>query len=166
MRKEVAAVAAGALLYLLSRPRISSAKKARIELALRPYRSIIEKYAKLYGVDPALVKAVIWTESKGDPYVLRYERHLDDHSYGLMQLLLSTATELGFKGSADGLFDPDTNIRLGTMYLAKQLKRYGGNVAKAVAAYNAGSARYKDGKFVNQKYVDRVMNTYRLLKEE
>lgn len=81
-------------------------------------------------------------------------------SWGLMQVMYTTAAECGFPREGDwwDLLDPETNIRLGGRYLKQKCDRYG-NISAAVSAYNAGIARIRpeDGKFQNQPYVDRVM---------
>lgn len=62
---------------------------------------------------PASVMAFIEIESSFDPKAYRAEPRLRDGSYGLMQLLGSTARGLGFAGDLDALFDPEENIPLG-----------------------------------------------------
>jgi hypothetical protein len=80
-------------------------------------------------------------------------------SYGLMQVLDSTAAGLGLTGDPTALYIPEIGISYGVKYFAQQLARYGGDVARAVAAYNSGSVfRTSDGSFVNQDYVDFVMD--------
>ena len=124
---------------------------------------LITFYAECFGLDPRLLKAVIKVESNFNRNAHRHEpwvSHLGgpDCSFGLMQLLESTARGLGHTGAARDLYHPATNIYFGAKYLRQQLDRYG-NVAKAIAAYNAGSVRYAaDGtdRFCNQIYVDKV----------
>jgi len=107
-------------------------------------------------VSPDLVLAIIGTESSGDPNAMRTEPS-GVTSYGLMQVLDSTARDLGLTAAPDALLIPDVGIRFGVRYLAHQLARYGGNVANAVAAYNAGSVRFdQQERIVNQAYLDRV----------
>ncbi len=113
------------------------------------------------GLDPLLIKAVIAKESSFNPREIRPEPQINDASRGLMQVLYGTAKMMGYAGPADGLFEPETNIRFGAAYLAHQLTRYNGNVPSAVAAYNAGTARTTErGHFLNQAYVDRVLGYY------
>ena len=121
-----------------------------------------------HGVDPAFIKAVVKAESNFNPRAYRFEPHVahlggPDASYGLMQTLFSTAKELGYTGTPEGLYDPATSLEFGTRYLKRQLSRYGGDVEKAAAAYNAGSAiRSNDGRgWINQAYVDRVLRFFR-----
>lgn len=128
---------------------------------------VVESIAIRYGVDPNLVKGIIKKESNWDVNASRYEAHLKDSSWGLMQVLLQTAKEvLGNTGlTISQLIAPETNIAAGTGYIAKQLGRYGGNVRDAIAAYNSGSVKKnKDGSYINQSYVDDVYRNYMMYK--
>jgi hypothetical protein len=124
------------------------------------YDQLIWETAGRHGVDPPLVKAVVAAESSFRPTAYRAEPHIGDASYGLMQTLYRTAKDMGYQGPADGLYDPATSLEFGTRYLAKQLRRYSGKIPYAVAAYNSGTAYVREGKFVNQAYVDRVLRFY------
>lgn len=93
----------------------------------------------------AFVKSVIASESAFNPRATNDEAHLADASHGLMQLLYSTAQSIGYAGAlpteADrqalrGLYDPRTNITLGTRYLNKMVNYYGGDIERAASAYN------------------------------
>jgi len=133
----------------------------------------VKRWGPIYGVaiDPALVHAIIQKESSHGT-VLTTAEPGGHFSFGPMMVLDTTATELGAK-IPSSLTDPATGISYGVRYLAQQLRRYGGRVYDAIAAYNAGSAR-KDtsGRYVNtkglpvvQSYVDVVLgywNRYRL----
>lgn len=128
-------------------------------LSMSTLDPIILEVGQKYGVEPALIKAHIKAESNWDVNASRFEAHKTDASWGLMQLMLATAREiLGNPGlTITQLIQPRTNIEAGTKYIAKQLKRYNGNVKSAIAAYNAGSAKFKsDGTYFNQPYVDKV----------
>lgn len=70
------------------------------------------------GLDPADVLAFIAVESSFRPNAYRYEPHLGDASYGLMQVLYGTARFVGYSGAPEGLYDPETNIRMGMRYVA------------------------------------------------
>jgi soluble lytic murein transglycosylase-like protein len=97
-----------------------------------PYKEIIQKAAKRYGVDSALIKSVIAAESCYREMVVSYKG-----ASGLMQLMPETAEELG----VFDIFDPQENINAGTRYLSGLLRRYNGSITHAIAAYNAGAGR-------------------------
>ncbi len=90
---------------------------------------IIFRAGERHGVDPRLIHAVIWQESKYKP---RAESHKG--AQGLMQLMPATASR--FK--CDNTADPNENVEAGTKYLRWLLKRFEGNIALALAGYNAG----------------------------
>ncbi len=91
------------------------------------------------GIDPAWAYAIIRAESAWMP-----DAHSGADARGLMQLLPSTARLVSRRQGIpyDGnLYDPRTNVALGTHYLAHMAARYGGAPYLATAAYNAGPAR-------------------------
>ena len=90
---------------------------------------IIYEAGENQGVDPRLLHAVIWQES-------RYKTRALSHAgaQGLMQLIPDTAKRFG----CDDPHDPQKNIAAGTKYLSWLLKRFEGNVELALAGYNAG----------------------------
>jgi soluble lytic murein transglycosylase len=105
------------------------------------YDPQILQIAQRYGVNPALVKAVVWRESRFHPRARGLVGEI-----GLMQIRPLTATEwaqstarhASFSGN---LFEPETNLEVGTWYLGKLLKRYARTdnpSAYALADYNAG----------------------------
>lgn len=125
---------------------------------------IIKEMSAKYGVPEALIKATITVESNWDVNASRYEVGMKDASWGLMQVLLGTAREvLGRPNlTTTELLNPRVNIEAGTAYLAKQLNRYKGNITDAIAAYNAGTARFNPvtRMYSNQGYVNKVYGYY------
>jgi hypothetical protein len=89
----------------------------------------IRETAMRYGVNPALVEAVIRIESAFNPWAVSRKG-----AQGLMQLMPSTASALGVRDA----FNPRQNIEGGVRHLRYLLDRYPGNVPLALAAYNAG----------------------------
>jgi soluble lytic murein transglycosylase-like protein len=90
----------------------------------------IQEISGRYGVDPALVHAVIGAESAFNPWAVSRKG-----AQGLMQLMPRTASALGVRDS----FNPRDNIEGGVRHLGYLLDRYSGNVSLALAAYNAGA---------------------------
>ena len=118
--------------------------------------------AARYGVSAIVIKAVIGQESGFDPNAYRAEPQIGDASRGLMQLLLRTATGLGFTGDPTGLYDPEVNVDLGTKLLRQNMDRTS-NIDAALSAYNGGfrpalgfGAPLANGQYRNQTYVDGV----------
>jgi hypothetical protein len=108
-------------------------KTANQQQAILTNRQIIaqkvQKAAAKYNLPPALINAVIRAESN-----FKAKAVSSAGAQGLMQLMPATAKELGVKNP----FDIEQNIDGGAKYLRKMLDRFGGNVRKALAAYNAG----------------------------
>lgn len=123
----------------------------------RRFASIIERASRAYGVDAALVRAVILVESSYDPDALS-----PAGASGLMQLMPETARSYGVKD----LFDPHENIHAGVKCLSDLLQQFGGDVELALAAYNAGpTAVIRAGHRIPQypetlAYVPKVIDNY------
>lgn len=100
---------------------------------LRPIPSrfdpLIRNTASRFGVDAALVKAVVHVESGFDPYAVSTKG-----ASGLMQLMPQTASRYGVRS----VFDPRQNITGGVRYLRDLLSEFAGNTRLALAGYNAG----------------------------
>jgi soluble lytic murein transglycosylase-like protein len=97
-------------------------------------QDIVQAAAKAHGVDPTLINAVIWVESKFD----RRARG-PGGSLGLMQLMPKTAAGLAKQlGRKRDSYNADFNIHAGTLLLAQLLKRFDGDVTLALAGYNRG----------------------------
>ena len=97
--------------------------------ATGPYGEFIRAAAEKHGVDEALITRVIAVESNFNPKAVSPKQ-----AQGLMQLLPQTAAQY----SVANVFDPAQNIEGGTHYLKDLLEKYRGNLALALAAYNAG----------------------------
>ncbi len=110
---------------------------ASIASQVLTWRAMADTQAVRYSVPTALVLAVIHRESGGDPDAFNVEAKVQDASFGLMQILLQTSRRLGFQDVPRMLFDPGTNIELGTRYL-RDLLRKRGDVYLALIEYNGG----------------------------
>lgn len=138
------------------------------------YEPEIRASAAEYGVEPALVAAVIRTESRFDPAVQSHQG-----AYGLMQLQPVTADFISRRGGPTGDYrDPEINIRMGTWYLKYLQGRYDGDLRLALAAYNSGPGRVdawisEDGFDVardipfaeTHDYVNKVQESQRIYRE-
>jgi hypothetical protein len=135
-------------------------KEKRVLFNLGPdyakYDKVIEKTARKYEVDHALVKAVIKAESNFNSKAVSRKG-----AKGLMQLMPRTASSL----QVSDCFHPEDNIDGGVRYLRYLMNVYDGNLPLALAAYNAGEkavARYRGiPPYAETKtYVRRVMRYY------
>ena len=102
---------------------------SRIALNTRAYRDEIRAAALQFGVEEAIVRAVIHAESAYRPNALSLKG-----AQGLMQLIPATASRFGVSDP----FDPSQNIRGGVQYLAWLMRRYRSDLQLVAAAYNAG----------------------------
>jgi hypothetical protein len=97
------------------------------------YARLIAAEATHRGIPPALADAVATVESAYDPGSVGSSGEI-----GLMQVLPSTADQLGFRGTKGDLADPATNIRLGVIYLAGAWKVTGGRLCDTLMKYRSG----------------------------
>jgi len=105
---------------------------------LERYKGLIDASARTQGLDPSLVKAMIAVESAFEPQAVSPKGAL-----GLMQIMPATGARYGVAANArrtveQQLFDPATNLRIGTRYLRDLLQRFDQDLRLALAAYNAG----------------------------
>ena len=122
-------------------------------------------------IDPALISAIIEEESEGINTKVNKTR--SGAYFGLMQIGLATAINLGYGGLASDLLDPKRNVDLGTQYLAYFVKRFKAIdksqtflLTDVIQGYRSGwRYRKPDGQYKNQSYVDAVFENipkYRL----
>ncbi|HOO50171.1 MAG TPA: lytic transglycosylase domain-containing protein [Alphaproteobacteria bacterium] len=121
------------------------------------FEPIIKSVASEFGVDKNLVKAVIHAESGYNPNAVSPKG-----AQGLMQLMPRTAEGL----KVSNTFDPKDNIRGGVRYLRFLLDTFNGDVALALAAYNAGLSKVNQYGGVppyaeTQNYVSRVLSYHK-----
>lgn len=124
----------------------------KIRLNVDAYRDDITAAAAQYGVDEAIVRAIIHAESAFNPNAISRVG-----AQGLMQLMPATAKRFGVSNA----FDPSQNIRGGVKYLGWLLKRFNGDLTLAAAGYNAGEGAVDKYKGVppyseTRRYVERV----------
>ena len=120
-----------------------------------PHLPLLQSIANLYGWPLDLLRAQVWVESSDDPFAFRYEpayfeRYIVGHpevpgtpygplaacSYGLLQILLETALELGYTDRPERLFEPRVGLAWGTKYLLHCRTQTGGDLHAALARYN------------------------------
>lgn len=126
---------------------------AAVARKVRRFDEAIARVARDLRLDADLLRAVIHQESGGEPAARSRKGAL-----GLMQLMPGTARDLGVARP----LDPAENIRAGARYLNQMLERFGGRIAHALAAYNAGPARVERSGGVppiaeTRAYVPRVI---------
>jgi soluble lytic murein transglycosylase len=112
---------------------------ARMRYPLR-YEHIVTGHARNYDLDAALLAAVIYRESKFEA-----DAESSSGAIGLMQLLPETAKGIalhtgGSRFRVADLYDPEINVRYGSFYLRRLLRKYDDDTSLALAAYNAGQA--------------------------
>lgn len=102
------------------------------------YSEYVYKYSQENEIDPLLTFAIIKAESN-------FNRNIKSKSgaIGLMQLMESTAIEQAEEVNeeiivTESLYNPEINIKIGTKYYSKLIKKYNNNMLLALAAYNAG----------------------------
>lgn len=133
-------------------PEMSAAEQANRE----KIEDMIREVSDRYRVDPALVRAVIQTESNWNSSAISRKGAL-----GLMQLVPGTAQQMGVSNA----FDPKQNLDGGVRYLHTLLERYNGDLDKALAAYNAGPAAVDRAGGIpayreTRNYVQKVTDSY------
>lgn len=116
------------------------------------WQARVAELAAKYDISPTLLEAVVWQESRWRPGAVS-----PAGARGLAQLMPGTARQMGV--DAD---DPHANLEGGARYLRMQLDAFGGDIEKALAAYNAGPGRVQRAGGVpaireTQNYVASIM---------
>lgn len=113
-------------------PEYASSDPARHAAGIPPrYAAKMAELAERFDLSPALMEAVVWQESRWNE-----NARSPVGAQGLAQLMPGTARYLGVDPN-----DPFANLEGGARYLREQLDRFGGDLEKALAAYNAGPGR-------------------------
>ena len=123
-----------------------------VRLNTSAYSNEIREAVSKFGVDEAIIRAIIHAESAYRPNAISHAG-----AQGLMQLIPATASRFGVSDP----FDPGQNIRGGVQYLAWLMKRYSSNLTLVAAAYNAGEGAVDRNGGVppyleTRRYVQRV----------
>ena len=144
--------------FLPAAPSFTNNGKIRPELNLDRdgAEKLVREAAERHRIDPALVRAVIETESNWNAGAISRKG-----AVGLMQLIPTTAQRFG----VDDLYSPQQNVDAGVRYLKTLLERYNGNLDLALAAYNAGEGAVDRAHGVpsfreTRSYVQRVQSAY------
>lgn len=121
---------------------------------------IFATVTQTFNTPPGLLSAVCYVESNHRPHAFN-ENDGGSSSIGICQIKLTTAQGLGFRGTAEELAKPKTNIYYAGKYLKAQLTRYSGDIKKAISAYNAGTHREDAlGITKNRRYVAKVFKAW------
>jgi hypothetical protein len=140
--------------YELYIPEEGDSRPVRVDP--KQYEPVIEEFSTKYGVDSALVKAIIRAESDFDMYAVSRKG-----AKGLMQLMPQTAMQW----RVIDVFDPRQNIEGGVRHLKHLLQTFENNLALSIAAYNAGKEVVIQNYSIppydeTQNYVRKVLRYY------
>jgi soluble lytic murein transglycosylase-like protein len=143
-------------IYMRGEISFLGANRPAVSLDRDGAEKLVREAAERHRVDPALVRAVIETESNWNPAAMSPKG-----AAGLMQLIPTTAQRFGVNDA----FNPKQNVDAGVRYLKLLLERYNGNLDLALAAYNAGEgavdrAHGVPGFRETRNYVQRVQDAY------
>jgi soluble lytic murein transglycosylase-like protein len=135
---------------------LSSGPGVAVQANREKIEQMLHEVSGRYHVDPALIRAVIETESNWNSSAVSSKG-----AQGLMQLVPGTAQQFGVNDA----FDPKQNIEAGVRYLRMLLERYDGDLDKALAAYNAGPGAVDRAGGVphyreTREYVQKVTDSY------
>lgn len=127
-----------------------------IALSITPWEPYIKQYSRKYNIDPDLVRAIIYAESKGDPYSIS-----KDGAMGLMQIMPATAASLGISD----MLDPEENIKAGVKYIAWLVSNYDEDYI--LWAWNAGPGMLEKKRIPGEtkKFIVKVLSVRTFLKD-
>jgi len=145
-----------ATIFLPAESSFTGSSRPAVNIDRDGVEKLVREAAERHRIDPALVRAVIQTESNWNPGAVSRKG-----AGGLMQLIPTTAQRFG----ANDVFNPKQNIDAGVHYLKTLLQRYNGNLDLALAAYNAGEGAVDRAHGIpayreTRNYVQRVQNAY------
>ncbi|MGA2095950.1 MAG: lytic transglycosylase domain-containing protein [Candidatus Acidiferrum sp.] len=143
-------------IYLPAESTFMGASRPALSIDRDGVEKLVREAAERHNVDPALVRAVIETESNWNPSAMSRKG-----AGGLMQLIPTTAQRYG----ANDVFNPQQNIDAGVRHLKWLLERYNGNLDLALAAYNAGEGAVDRAHGIpafreTRNYVQKVQDAY------
>jgi soluble lytic murein transglycosylase-like protein len=145
---------------------------------IKPYFPFIISESYLCAIEPELICAFIWQESGGETRAIRFEDKIhfnytankyakqlnisqitevncQNTSFGLLQILGVKARELGFEGYLTDLLIPEIGLKYGCKNLGILNKKYK-NMEDVIVSYNSGSPLRRDGKYINEEYLESV----------
>ena len=145
-----------AALYLPAQTSFTGRSRPALSIDRDGVEKLVREAADRNRVDPALVRAVIETESNWNPAAVSRKGAI-----GLMQLMPTTAQRFGVNEA----FSPQQNVDAGVRYLKTLLQRYDGNLDLALAAYNAGEGAVDRAHGIpafreTRNYVQKVQDAY------
>jgi soluble lytic murein transglycosylase-like protein len=143
-------------IYMPAKASFSGRGRPAVSIDRDGAEKLVQEAASRHQVDPALVRAVIETESNWNP-AARSARG----AVGLMQLIPTTAQRFGVNDA----YSPQQNVDAGVRYLKLLLERYDGNLDLALAAYNAGEGAVDRAHGIpafreTRDYIQKVQNAY------
>ena len=126
------------------------------------YETIIRRSGAKYGIDPALIKAIIRAESNFDSHAISRVG-----AVGLMQIMPETAMKL----SARDILNPNVNIDAGTRYMKILMNEFGGDIKLSLAAYNSGIDNVRKTRTIppfgeTRRFVSKVIVFYKFYRKE
>jgi len=150
------AAKSSATIYMNAETSFTGYSRAAVSIDRDGAEKLVREAADRHHVDPALIRAVIQTESNWNSGAVSRRG-----AGGLMQLIPTTAQRFG----ANDLFNPQQNIDAGVRYLKTLLERYNGNLDLALAAYNAGEGAVDRAHGIpayreTRNYVQKVQDAY------